>query len=82
MIFVPCGVPHTFINKCAYLEFVGFFDRSNPLPEISLRVGTAFFPRDLANDALSSWGNKSSNKEWLKGLHPFLKTPYILPIES
>jgi len=83
VIFVPQGAIHSFVNTGdSDFELIGFFSNSNPLPEVSLGVATAFFPSPITNAALSSYANLLSQDKPLKGLKPFLKTPYILKVDS
>lgn len=91
MVFVPQGVMHTYENRgLEDLEIIGFFNVSNPLPEVSLIVATNFFPKSIANSSLTLWGNKTpatidrfpncGSKTPLNHLLPFTSSPYLLAI--
>jgi len=83
MVFVPEGIMHSFVNtESTDFELAAFFSNSSPLPEVSLATATSFFPRSIANAALSSYGDLRSKDELLKDLKPFNTTPYILDIST
>lgn len=90
MIFVPVATLHTFVNvrSSSRLEIVGFFNRNNPLPEVSLIAATNFFPKSISNASLLDWGNKRpkgekpsrAQKGPLDGLKPYHSSPYLLAV--
>jgi oxalate decarboxylase/phosphoglucose isomerase-like protein (cupin superfamily) len=91
LVFVPPAVQHTFENTSsgeADLEVVGFFNKSSPMPEVSLLASTNFLPRSLANASLVQWGNgtprcpSSRPVDPLADLKPVHKSPYLIRVRK
>lgn len=86
-VYVHEGVLHSFINRSATtdLEVIGFFNKVNPQPEVSLLFTVNFFPNRILENALLKY---DGHPHYPKGLNPIkgLKnprsTPYILKLEN
>jgi oxalate decarboxylase len=84
-IFVPAGFLHTFINKGKNdFEVIAFFNKENPLPEISLSVSTGFFPRTLRGSSLLEYGSRRDQKQKnpLEHLNFTKQSPYLVRTEK
>lgn len=82
-VFVPVGTLHTFVNNSSEdFEVIAFFNKENPLPEISLSVATAFFPNSIRIKAMTEFGNEHKSGDPLKELKFTTVSPYLLKLEN
>ncbi len=87
-IYVPMGIPHTFINTSINtpaqqdLEMIAFFTNANPQPEVSLSVSTAFFPENIRNAALNNDGLENKTGAPLKHLNFTEASPYLVRVRK
>lgn len=81
-VYVPVGVLHTFINTAAEeFETIALFAKSNPLPEVSLSVSTAFFPDAVRKAALTQFAGENKSSDPLKSLTYNKVSPYLLRLK-
>lgn len=80
-IFVPTGTLHTFINNTSEdFEVIAFFNKDNPLPEVSLAVSTSFFPNSIRKQAMTEFGNVHKSGDPLKDLKFTTVSPYLIRV--
>lgn len=81
-VYVPVGILHTFINNSTEdFEVVAFFNKDNPLPEVSLITATSFFPKGLLQETMTQYGTKIRQGDPLKGLIDTPHSPYLLRLQ-
>lgn len=80
-VFVPVGILHTFLNNSPEdLEVIAFFNKANPLPEVSLSVATSFFPNSIKRLAMTQYAGVRNSGEPLQYLKYTNIKPYLIPL--
>jgi oxalate decarboxylase/phosphoglucose isomerase-like protein (cupin superfamily) len=82
-VYVPTGVLHTFINtSSSVFEMVAFFTKSDPQPEVSLSVATAFFPNIIRQAAMNQFGLQNKSGDPFKNMNYQKSSPYLVQIHD